>query len=486
MNDIRKVVLHYIGLPLLAASLAACASGGPTTPSKVALQGAIGVAEQQTTLPMGLSPLAMPSKAGVEGLNRAILAATGRDGLLSQSADAPIRGLNATVLNNYLGAQSGESVLFGLSSQSVLAVDSSGEVLADGEIQSDGTWSVVVETEQWSEAGTVGLVQGYEYDNGTPSDASDDFWVCTEPLEYETSAGNTVPALFGASAATSGMSVLGTKSVGLFNYHQETANPASMQSNSDITPVSDSSFDSGDYLACGSADHVAYAAVTADFDWAMPTGVDEAFMYDYGVAFGLDVSDVNYPEFVSVAALDNLDGTMAMEVVKPAGSVQTLSLVMTDVAFYDETKFGMPLTPTFALDAAINPQKPYIEVGDAGHDYQVLSGGMAYIEGTAYARDGITPAPGSLILAVLDSAEILDFNLAVADESGQYQLLLPATDPSLGYHIVGLSADGSYGGFPTGIPWYDSSSAYDYRYALHSVSSYTSADVTLEVALDSH
>lgn len=487
MGRRKNVFLRYATLPLLAGVLAAC-TGGAGTPGKVTLQGAIGVAEQQTN-PLGLSSLAAPKALGVEGLNQAILSAAGGVGLQTQSEDgAPIRGLNASVLSSYLNAQAGAKPLFGLDSQSVLAVSSSGEVLGEADIQSDGTWALEVETAQWSEAGTIGLVQGYEYDNGTPSDLSDDYWVCTEPLEYETDQGDIVPALFGASSATSTMGLLATKSLGLFNYHQDTANPASLVSGSDITPVFVPDVDKDndgvyDYLSCGSADKITYASVTADFNWAMPSGIDEAFMYTYGVAFGLEVSNVDYPEFVSVAALDAL-GVMEMEVVIPSNTTRSMSLVMTDVGFYDETKFDMPLTPTFDLNAAIRhkyPDQPrQIPVDDVGYEYGPLGGHMAYIEGTIYGTDGGI-APGAIVLAVLDSAEILDFNLAIADQNGEYQLLLPATDSSLAYHIVAVNPEGSAGGFPINIPWFNEGDQYDYRYAINAATVFSPADVQLHL-----
>ena len=470
---------------LLVSLLTACGGGTsstPTpnpTPSTVTLDGAIGIIETQK-ISFGIRSLAVPRELGVEGLNRVIRAATKTDGLSIQSVSSPIRGLNAAVLSGYLGTQEEQKPLFGLDTYSILAVDSHGTVISEAPIHDDGTWSVVIKTNLWSEAETIGLVQAYEYDNGT-SDPSDDYWVCTKPLEYEISSGKTVPALFNYGSAASSLNLLSTKSVGLFNYHQNSANPASPEERTDLAPVADPDFSSdtnndgtADYLTCGNADALVFAPVTADFDWEVPGNLEEHFLYDYGISFGLDTTDASNPQFVSAAALD-ADGTMWMEVTKPRSVSQPMALVMSDVSFYDESKFGMPLTPTFDLNAALGAGD--IQVGDEGYDYGVLSGGMAYIEGYVTDSAGY-PVEGALIVGVLDSEEILDFNIAISEADGLYQLLLPATSPDLAYYIVAMNADGTEVGLPTGLPWF-SNDPNDLRYSITEVTAYTSADIEI-------
>lgn len=471
---------------LLLLILVACSSSTDPTPTPPpgpgtsTLQGSFGIAPVQREAPIGqgLSPLALPRQLGIDGLNRHILDAAGQAGMSTLSLETPIRGLNAAVLGNYLQAQSGQQVLFGLNEQSILAIDKDGNVLAHAPIGSDGQWALELADDVWELVERIGLVQGFEFD--------DDVWVCDKPLEYEDEDGNR-RALFDYSPAAQALSALQSERVsaaGLFNYDRDTGNPSSDEDDKDpdLTPVDDPDFfPDDDELICDD-DNVTIVRVTADFDWDTPEIVlQESRLYINGVGFGIDTADPDNLKYVNVAPLGE-DGVMSMRVPKPRGVVKNMALVMTDVGLIDERKLDLPLTPTFDLNAAIragDPSQPsQIALDEDDYDYGELAGGMVYISGIVRDSNG-NPASDALIIGVMDSDEIIAFNLAPSRSDGSYELLLPATGPDLPYYIVAISEDENEIGIPAGLPLYDEDNPDDIRFAFTRVDAHRQANIQL-------
>jgi uncharacterized protein (DUF2141 family) len=465
----------------LLVLLAAC--GGPSAPPEppgpITITGEIGVAQRRAAAigQQDLSPLALPRRLGISGLNERILEASGSSGLSSQARGEPIRGLNAAVLESVLQAQSGERALFNLSGQSVMAVDRDGNVLADSPIAEDGSWALTLRDEVWAAAGVIGLMQGYE---------SRDGWVCSKPLEYENGEGNRT-ALFGYADASQTLRLQqsdGTVRAGLFNYHEDTGNPASDEDESDLPVTDDDDFYDDDEPHCD-ADTTVTTQVTAAFEWTTPGVLPEAQIYETGVGFGLDTQNLDDPSFVNVAPLDP-GGNMNMRIIKPQGDIVRMALVMSDAGLIkletlDDLARFMPFTPTFDLNAAIrygNPDEPaVIEVGDDGYAYGDLFGGMAYLSGTVRLSSG-APAANALVLGVLDSEEIIAFNLAMTLADGGYELLLPATDANLPYYIIAISEDESEVGIPQNVPPFRGDAS-EIRYAITQAAAYLGADIQL-------
>lgn len=205
---------------------------------------------------------------------------------------------------------------------------------------------------------------------------------------------------------------------------------------------------SGNYQGCGNPDQ-ARALLEADFDIATPPGVAEAMLYDFGLALALSFDAQGNPAFLGSARVDNAGVVRNMNLSKIAGTDLPLTLVLTDVGFFDDRKIDYPLTPAAMLGAG--PAEVSTVLGDGGHDFGIVGGGMARVFGTV--REDVSglqnPVPGAEVLGVLDSGDTLAINFAIADADGNYEMFLPI-DSDEGYSIVATDPATGWTGSPCG------------------------------------
>lgn len=484
MRKFERISMALVIVSLLAACGGSGGDGDPTfnpidpgdpvPVTGVTLQGTLLVGEQPSgdinSTNIKPSPWATLQTLGVEGLNQSLLLGANKGEIGVQSVKPPIRGRNALMLQRLVQAQAGQTALFGFGDKTVVAVNEGGEVVGEGSVEASGSFSVEVPTDE-----TVAVVIAEENKNDTPSDESDDFYVCGSPLEYD--EGGSVDAnpddnrlaLFNFDSLPMGTLQSGGSPVnpnepvnlGLFGFSAENGNPdAAADSkipgldNSDAVEdgfETDSDSDGqSDFLGCGAGNQSAVAPVTADFDWSVPENLDETFLYKYGIGFGYSPTEMDEVLVEGVAGLEDT-GVMNMDVSKVTGNDVALALAIMDVGFMEFSSpelLEYPLVPFFDLNAAINLGEPTfpleVAVGDEGYDYGTLSGGMAIVSGTVTDATG-APAPNIQVVGFLDSETVLDFNLAITNENGYYQMLLPAV-PGLRYLIGALSEDGTQAG----------------------------------------
>lgn len=485
-----KQSLFYRALLIVAllslVLLTACGGNGDNpegkTPnlSKTVINGLLGVTKTKTnnSFTLGATP-AITAGPSISTLNEAFFSLNQNQGLRTQAAKPVIRGLNAAVLGNIFTTQAGSSNLFGLNNQSVIAVDGAGNVVASTPIAQDGSWSLEIPDEVWEKVGKIGLMQGHESENG---------FVCEKPLEYKDENGKREDALFGyEDNASSSLRSQQIRSAGLFGFDPDTGNPTNQEGSPDLMVQEDDDF----AFECDS-ENIVKASVTADFSWNTPLTFEESRLYDSGVAYAIDYSDVNNPSFVNVAPLD-AQGNMDMMISKPKGATVPISLVLSDTdllqqesedfSFSNLDASAMPFTPTFDLNSAIrysNPDAPaQIDVGDEGYAYPTnqTTGGMAYITGRVRDSQG-NPAANTLILAVIDSDIVLAFNFAVSQADGSYELLVPATATELPYYIIAQSADETEVGIPNNLPFFSNPET-DLRISITQANAYPNADIQL-------
>ncbi len=460
----RKLLL-LIFLFLSLATLPACSSTETAETGKTTLQGSLGVANLQAS---SFSSQSAVQGVTVELLNEHLNFNT--DSLDLASTQKAIRGLNAAILSNSLSNLDSSTAkpLFSLSKQAIIAVNKQGGIVASTAIEEDGSWNLAIDNKTWEQAGTLGLMQGYTSDNGL---------VCEKPLEYKTAEGNSSAALLRFDKSTSDSQAV--IAAGLFNFDEDSGNPTSEDDNPE--PSDD------DFEPSCENDDVIEVSVSADFTWQTPSSLSEATLYRSGFAYGIDTSDLDSPAFVTVAPL-NSEGVMNMIISKDkASEAIPMALVISDARLpnlSNLTKLSSPLTPTFDLNAAIaygDPNQPkQISVGNEGYAYDIARtrGGMAQISGIVTNSQGNVEA-GALVLGVIDSAEVIAFNLAVSQADGSYELLLPATSKDLPYFIVALNADNTEVGLPVNIPAFRGDGS-DPRYLIEKAEAYAGADIQLK------
>ncbi len=457
--------LKHLFIISLILGLSACGNTRQSESSSSIVQGSLGVASLQAS--------SFSSQSAVQGVTVELLnehLSFSFDSLGLASSQKAIRGLNAAVLSNSLSNLSSSEAkpLFSLSRQAIIAVNKQGDIVASTPIEEDGSWNLAIDSKKWEQAGTLGLMQGY---------SSDDGLVCEKPLEYKDAEGERSAALLRFDTSMSDSQVV--IAAGLFNFDEVSGNPTSGEANPE---PSDDEFEP----SCDNGD-VIEVSVTADFTWQTPESLNEASLYDFGFAYGIDTSDLTSPAFVTVAPL-NSDGVMDMIISKDeASNAIPMALVISDARLLNLvslTSLSSALTPTFDLNAAIaysNPDQPkQISVGNDGYAYDPARtrGGMAQISGVVTNSLGNVEA-GALVIGVIDSAEVIAFNLAVSQADGSYELLLPATSKDLPYFIVALNADNTEVGLPVNIPAFRGDSS-DPRYVIEKSVAYAGADIHLK------
>ncbi|MCS7194547.1 MAG: hypothetical protein NZ849_06495 [Meiothermus sp.] len=447
-------------------TLAACGGGGGNTARiQGSLSGGTKYGLQQA--PQGLQLL---QRLGVQGVNQLLRQQLG----LQQDA---VRGLNALVLSEVLAAQAGKKALFNTDEKQVVAVDKDGKIVAKMDVNAQGNFEGNVPTGQ----DTLLVVAHQEGDS----------LICESPLEVDptpatasngqkgqkTSANSNDNklALFNFSAQAGSASLAAPQKVGLFSASEDTGNNASAGSQvtapglktDNATQNAFKGDSDGDGVInpvdnCGDAANTARPKVRATFQWDIPGirangsvgGYDpdgaQQFMYQYALGVTLEVNNPNDLENATadLLGLGTLDyatqggegvGRYQVQTAKKKGqSAQNVLSLMSDVGLFDLTKLGFPLFPTFHLEAAINPAQPFSTLQDSDLSY----GGGAILADDMYHLYGQT-APGALVLAALNRDNVLAFNIAIADGSGNYRILVPAVAPSVGaYYYLAIDAGG--------------------------------------------
>lgn len=381
----------------------------------------------------------------VDSLNRNIARVQASYGYTA--SNAAIRGLNAAVLGllqNVPTSVMETPNVVDLSREFVVAVDTEGNVEAVSPLsraaQARLEFSLTLPTEQ-----DVALLIAESDGLGG--------WVCKGPLEYQrvqnkrTVASEQVIYRFDNSVA--GRDDL---RAGAFAFNELTANLAARNDDSgDVSPseevqtatipVADApDFQDGIYRFCNN-DNLAREDVRADLDWRsdifnvseLPpeTNPDlaagEAAVYDFAVALLLEPQRDGSNRLVATSPI-NENGNLRAEVVRSAADNLDATLFFTDVAFFDADKRRFPLTPTYQFDAQAQiaqssrslsniPDSDIIDLG-------VIDGGLGYISGRVRRDDG-TPVPSASVIIVLDGERVA-FNVAVSDENGFYELLIPS------------------------------------------------------------
>lgn len=381
--------IGWIWLTLLVLPLTACGGGG----SKGAqIQGKLN-AGKYTTLQSN-SSLQYLQGLGVQGLNQLLRQKLG----LSEN---PIRGLNALVLSEALAVQSGKKALFNADDKQVVAVDKDGKIVAEMDVDQEGNFEGNVPSDQ-----NVALVVASK-EGGSA--------ICEEPLEVDPTPaqasngqkgsaqkGDNKLALFNFSGQASGTSLAAATKVGLFGIHEDTGDPASAQSQVDANAFKGDSTTQNQFKAdsnnngvpnymenCGDAANTARPEVKATFQWDIPgigsngsigsynPDAAQQFMYNYAIGLTLSVSNTSdldnaTADLLGAGTLDYATqdgegvGRYGVRTAKKKGqSVQNVLSLMTDVGLFDESKLGFPLFPTFHLEAALNPNQPFSQLGDS-------------------------------------------------------------------------------------------------------------------------
>ena len=392
---------------------------------------------------------------------------------LGVTTDAPaIRGLNAAVLGllQTQQARPGSSTvpLFNFSSEFVVAVNSDGEVVATSPLTRLG------EEEDAGDSTRRQARLQFDIDIPVEQDialliAEQDGrggWVCKSQLEYQTLEGQRTIAseqtLYRFPQSLSGTTDL---NAGAFQFNELTANPASRTEATSASIMADElpsdevlaatvsledapDFQDGVYQFCNNPD-IARNTVSANLDWrsdifdvvTLPAGASEdlaqgeAAVYDYGIALLLD-TDTSEDEDGNLIANNRLVGSSPIDaagnvninLVRSAFDNLDATLFFTDAAFFDAEKRRFPLTPSYQFDAtaqAGSSRSTRQGVPEADNiDLGTLEGGLAYISGQVVTDQGEEVANANVIM-VLDGTR-LAFNVATADDTGFYELLIPS------------------------------------------------------------
>ncbi len=456
-----------IGLLVLGTlAISACGGGGG---NNARIQGSLSGGSKYSLqqAPQGLQTL---QSLGVQGVNHLLRQKLG----LQQDA---IRGLNALVLSEALQAQAGKKALFNTDDKKVLALDKDGKIVAEMDVNDQGNFEGEVPAGQ-----NVLLVVGHKEGGST---------ICESPLEVDPTpaiasngqkgqktnqnSNDNKLALFSFSAQAGTASLAAPQKVGLFSASEDTGHNASPQNQvtasglkTDTATQNQFKTDSdGDGVInpvdnCGDAANTARPKVRATFQWDIPgigsngslggynPDAAQQFMYQYALGVTLEVSNINDLDNATadLLGLGTLDygtesgegvGRYVVQTAKKKGqATQNVLSLMTDVGLFDLTKLGFPLFPTFHLEAAINPSQPFSNLSDAGLTYgsgSILADDMYHLYGQTQPR--------AIVLAVLNRDDILAFNIAIADASGNYRILVPAVASSVAnYYFLAIDAAG--------------------------------------------
>jgi len=397
--------------------------------------------------------------------------ATAKDYDLSDLRTA-IRGDNAAVLD-YLLAQDSQHIssqqtpdfdqsvpqLFGLAGDAVVAVTETGDVVASSALEpvSDMPgrvrFALDLPTNQ-----TLGLRLAERDTRGA--------WLCKAPLEYQTLDGQTTtsskPAFYRFDQPGQDLAV------GRFTLNEQSANFAAPQNSTNredspseqvqaaIVAAADALDVTDDYRLCANPNAVT-TRVQADFNWRgdvfdaanLPPNANtdlqqgEAALYDFAVALLLEPattpSGTDIPNRLIASSPIDSAGRVNFDVIRSGLEPLDADVVFVDVGYFDARKRRYPLTPTF--DFGVNAQAG-ISLQAVKNDPEVdlgrLENDLAYISGRVLTAEGEPAVNATVLMVAIDDR--LAFNIAITDESGFYELLIPASTSGQ-YALLGKSAD---------------------------------------------
>jgi acyl-[acyl carrier protein]--UDP-N-acetylglucosamine O-acyltransferase len=399
--------------------------------------------------------------------------------------DGPlIRGDNASLLNSLVTQQfttqqltdAGGTTpqLFEFARESVVAVTSTGEVVADSPlVEVDDGRSVKFSLDIPVDETLALLVAEPDRRGG---------WICKTRLEYQTLEGQRTvtseQALYRfRSEQLSGEQADDVLASGRFQLNERTANVASRLSGDSntmqgdlpevavqdaIVPLANApDFAGGSYDLCNNSNALR-TNVQADLNWQgdifevgqLPEGASpdlaqgEAALYDFAVALVLEPlttqdeagNVVSTNRLVGSGTLD-ATGNLTVNLVRDGLTPLDARLVFVDIGYFDARKRRFPLTPSFEFD--VNVQAGLDITGDASVDVQQapddnpdiiepdiidlgeLDNDLAYISGQVLTEDG-SPSPQATVVMVATD-DRLAFNTALTDDDGFYELFIPAS-----------------------------------------------------------
>ncbi|MEM7738812.1 MAG: leucine-rich repeat domain-containing protein, partial [Deinococcota bacterium] len=334
----------------------------------------------------------------------------------SASGNAPIRGKNASVLGRMLQQNNGDTRgtrgLVDFAGKSVVAVTAAGQVVADSPIDELGRFAVPAPMDMADSVLSLVIAE-----------LRDDIWICLAPLQYDRS-GEVQPVLI--DLPDSGwQDALNIGEFGFNNQGELSQDATRLRDDSIVVPLrsAPTGFQDGSFIDCGQEPE--RLTVSGDLNWrgrilSGNDGIAEGSIYANTVALLLEpAATTEEDEFIAATSLD-AQGRFSRTIRADATSSGSVSVVLTDTALFDETsEVRFPLHPTFDLAQFAGRPANTTEFGD-------VPLGLAFREGTVTDERG-NPIPDALVYIVLDSDDILAYNIALTNRNGQYRMLVPTS-----------------------------------------------------------
>lgn len=344
---------------------------------------------------------------------------------------------------------------FDLSGKSIVAVDAGGNVIASSEIGPDGSFG-------------IDLARNNTYALLIAEAVEDNSWVCIAPLEYKTVRGegredietiDTDTALFDLRGAN-GASI----QAGRFSFNQQTGNPAENITNAPTGSLANGSSFGDDFINCAN-DSIVRSPVRVQFDWTLPPDsdydadalfipVEDADLYGYSVGVGVTINENGSFQLAGLAPVDE-GGLLAMIVPKQREATRDMTVLMTDIDFYDPEaglEPGILYTPTFELGALGLPGIPAeVPLDNDGFDYGAYRAEIAYRAGIISDADGNPVEDALVIVQSVDPLRPI-FNLAISDADGFYEILIPVPADGMAYFFTAANLDETLGGIVSNRP----------------------------------
>ncbi len=400
-------------------------------------------------------------KLSVENINQSIFSALQLQGINTKDLEPPIRGMNALVLSRLVAAANGEGTLFDNQNNKILVVNSTGNVIAEAQVNKDGNFDLKLE-ENVANNEDVALVFA-EVIAGK--------LICKQPLEIDPSPAEeqdletdnrTLVVNFAdlkrTTLSTQQSNTDSEVAIGAFGFNPENGNPDNIAA-AQISPIANNQFNTDsnndgvlDFLeTCGNSETV-NPHLQANFSWQMPPNKEEKILYQYGLAVAINKdAGITKTDFNAAASAGiGVNGNMNMLVRKPNES-HKLALALMDEAYIATNRATFPLTPFFDVNAALDFQTPFKTVNqdNISQDFNLdtannLVKGMAFVTGIVKDNAG-NPVRDATVLGTLNNDKVLDFSIGITDSVGRYELFLPAlSSNSFGkYTITAIATDGN-------------------------------------------
>ncbi|MEM6430345.1 MAG: leucine-rich repeat domain-containing protein [Deinococcota bacterium] len=334
----------------------------------------------------------------------------------SASGQAPIRGKNAAMLGRMLQQDNGDTRgtrgLVDFAGKSVVAVTAAGQVVADSPIDELGRFAVPAPMNMADSVLSLVIAE-----------LRDDIWICLAPLQYDRS-GEVQPVLIDLPDG-GWQDALNIGEFGFNNQGELSQDATRLRDDSIVVPLrsAPAGFQDGSFIDCGQEPE--RLTVSGDLNWrgrilSGNDGVAEGSIYANTVALLLEpAATTEEDEFIAATSLD-AQGRFSRTIRSDATRSGDVSVVLTDTALFDETsEVRFPLHPTFNL-----AQFAGLPVNTT--DFGEVPLGLAFREGTVTDERG-NPIPDALVYIVLDSNDILAYNIALTNRNGQYRILVPTS-----------------------------------------------------------